>query len=120
MSGRDDRDRDRGTGGFIRELKRIDRRRRTRHEREKKGVWFGLGMIGLVGWSVAVPTIIGAAAGILLDTRTDTSYSWTIMLLFAGVITGSVIAWMWVNREQQKIRSEKEREKEQELKEKEE
>ncbi|MFP4563578.1 MAG: AtpZ/AtpI family protein [Spirochaetia bacterium] len=101
-----------GTGGFIRELKRIDRRRSTRDEREKKGVWFGLGMIGLVGWSVAIPTLIGAAAGILLDTRTDTRYSWTIMLLFAGVITGSVIAWMWVNREQQKIRSEKDREKE--------
>lgn len=101
-----------GTGGFIRELKRIDDRRRTRHEREKKGVWFGLGMIGLVGWSVAVPTLIGAAAGILLDTRTDTRYSWTIMLLFAGVITGSIIAWAWINREQKKIRSEKEREKE--------
>ena len=103
-----------GTGGFIRELKRRDDRRRTRDEREKKGVWFGLGMIGLVGWSVAVPTVIGAAAGILLDTRTDSSYSWTIMLLFAGVITGSVIAWMWINREQKKIRAEKERAREKE------
>ena len=107
MSGGDDRPGDTGTGGFIRELKRIDRQRRTRQERERKGVWFGLGMIGLVGWSVAVPTVLGAAAGILLDTRTDTSYSWTIMLLFAGVITGSVIAWMWISREQKKIRKEK-------------
>ncbi|TAL86434.1 MAG: F0F1 ATP synthase subunit, partial [Rhodanobacter sp.] len=27
------------------------------------GVWFGLGMMGLIGWSVAVPTLIGAAIG---------------------------------------------------------
>ena len=25
------------------------------------GVWFGLGMMGLVGWSVVVPTLLGAA-----------------------------------------------------------
>jgi ATP synthase protein I len=25
------------------------------------GVWFGLGMMGLIGWSVVVPTLLGAA-----------------------------------------------------------
>ena len=25
------------------------------------GVWFGLGMMGLIGWSVAIPTVLGAA-----------------------------------------------------------
>jgi ATP synthase protein I len=33
------------------------------------GVWFGLGMMGLIGWSVAVPTLLGAALGIWLDNR---------------------------------------------------
>ena len=28
-----------------------------------KSVWFGLGMSGLIGWSVTVPTLIGAAVG---------------------------------------------------------
>ena len=28
-----------------------------------KSVWFGLGMSGLVGWSVTIPTLIGAALG---------------------------------------------------------
>jgi ATP synthase protein I len=27
------------------------------------GVWFGLGMMGLIGWSVVVPTLLGAALG---------------------------------------------------------
>ena len=25
------------------------------------GIWFGLGMMGLIGWSVAIPTLLGAA-----------------------------------------------------------
>lgn len=29
-----------------------------------KGVWFGLGMSGLIGWSVALPTIGGAMLGL--------------------------------------------------------
>ena len=33
-----------------------------------QGVWFGLGMMGLIGWSVVVPTLLGAALGIWLDT----------------------------------------------------
>ena len=32
-------------------------------------VWFGLGMMGLIGWSVAIPTLLGAALGIWLDQR---------------------------------------------------
>ena len=32
-----------------------------------QGVWLGLGMMGLVGWSVVVPTLLGAALGIWLD-----------------------------------------------------
>ncbi|HEY2714204.1 MAG TPA: hypothetical protein VGI60_16965 [Chthoniobacterales bacterium] len=28
------------------------------------GVWQGFGMMGLIGWSVVVPTLLGAALGI--------------------------------------------------------
>ena len=33
-----------------------------RHQRP--GVWFGLGTMGLIGWSVVVPTLLGAALGL--------------------------------------------------------
>ena len=33
----------------------------------KRSIWFGLGMSGLIGWSVTVPTLIGAALGIWVD-----------------------------------------------------
>ena len=39
--------------------------RKLRVQREgKQGVWCGLGMSGLIGWSVAVPTLLGAALAI--------------------------------------------------------
>ena len=34
-----------------------------------RGVWFGLGMFGIVGWSVAVPTLAFLALGIWIDRR---------------------------------------------------
>ncbi|MEO1979804.1 MAG: hypothetical protein ABGZ24_04760, partial [Fuerstiella sp.] len=37
-----------------------DRRLRAKIEQHQR-VWFGLGMFGLVGWSVTMPTIVGAA-----------------------------------------------------------
>jgi ATP synthase protein I len=61
-----------------------------------KSVWFGLGMSGLVGWSVTIPTVIGAALGIWVDKQFTSRYSWTLMLLFMGLIIGCLNAWLWV------------------------
>jgi ATP synthase protein I len=61
-----------------------------------KGVWFGLGMSGLIGWSVAVPTIGGAMLGLWLDGRHPGGRSWTLMLLVAGLVIGCANAWHWV------------------------
>ena len=30
-------------------------------------IWLGLGMMGLIGWSVAIPTLAGVALGLWLD-----------------------------------------------------
>jgi ATP synthase protein I len=66
-------------------------------------VWFGLGMMGLVGWSVVVPTLIGAAAGIWLDAHHPGPHSWTLALLVAGLLVGCVNAWYWVAQEDAKM-----------------
>jgi len=73
--------------------------RKIRARREKdRGVWFGLGMFGLVGWSVAIPTLVGIAAGIWIDKTASGPYSWTLMGLFVGVVLGCLNAWYWVKR----------------------
>src|ERR1700689_4324577 len=48
-----------------------------------QGVWSGLGMFGAVGWSVAVPTIVGAMLGRWWDRSHPGGHSWTLMLLVA-------------------------------------
>jgi ATP synthase protein I len=62
-------------------------------------VWFGLGMMGLIGWSVTVPTLLGAALGVWLDRHHPAGHSWTLSLLLAGLALGSWNAWHWVVRE---------------------
>ena len=55
--------------------------------------WFGLGMMGLIGWSVALPTILGAAMGIWLDKHYKIEHSWTLALIVAGLTIGCFTAW---------------------------
>jgi ATP synthase protein I len=62
-------------------------------------VYFGLGMMGLVGWSVVVPTLLGTALGVWLDKRHPSTHSWTLALLVAGLALGSLNAWHWVAKE---------------------
>jgi len=62
-------------------------------------VWFGLGMMGLIGWSVVVPTLLGTALGIWLDNRYPGIHSWTISLLVVGLAIGCLNAWHWVAME---------------------
>ena len=69
-----------------------------------QGVWFGLGMMGLIGWSVVVPTLLGAALGIWLDNHHQGSHSWTLMLLVIGLVIGCVNDWHWVGKEDKEMR----------------
>lgn len=72
------------------------------------GVWFGLGMMGLIGWSVAIPTLLGAALGLWLDRHFAGKHAWTLPLLVAGLAIGSFNAWHWVADEDKAIREEQE------------
>ena len=70
------------------------------------GVWFGLGMMGLIGWSVVVPTLLGAALGIWLDQHHPGKHDWTLALMAAGLAIGCLNAWHWVAKEDKEIRDE--------------
>lgn len=67
------------------------------------GLWFGLGMMGLVGWSIAIPTILGAALGMWLDKHFEDQRSWTLACLLAGLIIGCFTAWSWLSKEHKAI-----------------
>lgn len=78
----------------------------------RTGVWFGLGMMGLIGWSVVVPTLLGAALGSWLDARYPGTHAWTLALLMAGLALGSLNAWHWVAKEARAMSDEEERDDE--------
>lgn len=82
-----------------REVERKEQRK-LRGRREKDGaIWFGLGMIGLVGWAVAIPMILGTALGVWVDHRFQSRYSWTLTGIILGIAAGCLNAWFWVKRE---------------------
>jgi ATP synthase protein I len=73
--------------------------RKLKARERDRSIWYGLGMFGLVGWSIAIPTVIGIAIGIWIDRTWKHKFSCTLMCLFVGVVIGCSIAWYWVQRE---------------------
>ncbi|MEI8631776.1 hypothetical protein P4S72_06060 [Vibrio sp. PP-XX7] len=55
-----------------------------------KTVWSGLGMMGLIGWSVAIPTVLGALLGLWLDNGYPGGRSWT-----AGLVGCWSLSWLF-------------------------
>jgi ATP synthase protein I len=93
---------------FSREVAAKASRKLMARRNSAQGVWFGLGMMGLVGWSVVVPTLLGVALGIWLDNRHPGRLSWTLTLLVTGLVIGCLNAWHWVSKEDHEMRDEQE------------
>ncbi|MDR3415769.1 MAG: AtpZ/AtpI family protein [Nevskia sp.] len=77
------------------------RRRRDRHER-----WLRTGAptlagqlarVGVLGWIIVTPTLLGAWLGRYLDRVADSGIFWTGALIAGGVALGCWSAWKWVH-----------------------
>lgn len=62
-------------------------------------LWLGFSVMGLVGWGVVVPSLLGLAVGIWIDSHYPTMHCWTLMLLGLGIFVGCINAWYWISRE---------------------
>jgi len=80
---------------------RAERKLKAREE-SRRTAWFGLGTFGLVGWSVAIPTLLGTALGVWLDGRWPGEVSWTLTFLIIGIALGCLNAWYWINEESER------------------
>ena len=82
----------------------LQEKRKLKALRENnRSIWFGLGMFGMVGWSVAVPALVGALLGLWFDKIYRQSFSWTLSLLVIGLFIGCLIAWYWVAKENKEM-----------------
>lgn len=75
---------------------KADRKHRARSEREPMLYW--VGMFGLVGWAVSIPTVLGVFLGRWMDRQLEGSVSWTITMLLLGIVIGCLNAWYWIRQ----------------------
>ncbi len=95
-----------GDPDFSEEVAAQAARKQKARKNPTPGVWFGLGVTGLIGWSVVVPTLLGAAIGRWLDKQYPANHSWTLALMVAGLVLGCFNAWHWVAKEERTMRDE--------------
>lgn len=111
MSEKSDKGNKNQEADFARKVGALEVRKLRARRRGAQDIWFGLGMFGLIGWSVAIPTLLGVLAGAFMDKLFPGTHSWTLSLLIVGLFIGCLNAWHWVAKEEKAIREEEEQEK---------
>ncbi len=82
------------------EAVRKRRERQARWQREgERSLGQNLAMIGVFGWTIVTPTLIGIFFGRWLDRLLGSGIFWTLGLLVAGLALGCWLAWKGMNRE---------------------
>jgi ATP synthase protein I len=78
-----------------------DRRaRRDRWHREgEASVMRFVGQIGVLGWMIVAPILIGLFTGRWIDRWLGTGIFWSAPLLVVGVGIGCWSAWRWMHRQ---------------------
>jgi ATP synthase protein I len=73
-----------------------ERRRRWRREGEPSTAR-RLAEIGVLGWVIVTPMLIGVFIGRWLDRTFTSGIFWTAPLLIIGLAIGAWSAWKWIN-----------------------
>jgi len=74
-----------------------ERQQRSRREGEPS-LLHQLASVGVLGWVVVVPTLLGIALGRWLDAHWHTGITFTAALLLLGLVLGGWSAWRWMHR----------------------
>ncbi len=61
-----------------------------------------LGQIGILGWTIVVPTLLGLVLGHWLDRYFGTRVFFSAPLLMVGAAVGLWSAWKWMHRQTQR------------------
>lgn len=83
----------------LEESVRRHRERRERAQRDsRRSIGQDLAQIGVIGWTVVAPALLGILAGRWLDRRLASGIFWTLGLLVAGIALGCLLAWQRLMR----------------------
>ena len=84
-------------------IERIQAQQAKRLEAEREPVgslWRTVAQVGSLGWLLALPPVVGAFVGHLLDLRFQTGITWALGLLFLGLFAGAYFFWRTVQEAQ--------------------
>ena len=92
---------------FLRQIQEMGRRKIKAKERKDITIWAGLGTLGVIGWAVSIPTLIGAGIGWFLDNKLMHDHRWTLAFLILGLLMGCWNASYWVCKQWKEIDGDK-------------
>lgn len=78
--------------------KRRERRAFWRREGEPSMMRM-VGQIGMLGWMIVTPTLLGLFLGRWIDRGLGTGIFWSAPLLLVGLAIGCWSAWRWMHRQ---------------------
>ncbi len=92
-------DHPRGPDGLAQAVR--ERRARAEHWRSEgePSVMRFVGQIGVLGWIIVAPTLLGLFAGRMIDRWLGTGIFWSAPLLLIGVVIGCWSAWRWMHQQ---------------------
>ncbi len=79
---------------------------RTRRARRNRWVSEGepsivryVGQIGVLGWIIVTPALVGLFVGRWIDHKLGTGIFWSAPLLLVGIAAGCWSAWRWMHKQ---------------------
>lgn len=97
-----------GNKRFVKKIEFKEKQKLKGKRRLNNGLLWGLGMFGLIGWSIVVPTLLGTFLGVWIDDNYPSKHSWTLTFLLTGLIVGCLGAWVWLSKEKKDINKDEE------------
>ena len=89
-------DDDHAVDPLLRGVRMHAERLRLWRQEEDRSVAARLAQIGVLGWMIVVPTLIGIFAGRWLDRQFHSTLFWTAPLMMLGAALGCWSAWKWM------------------------
>lgn len=83
--------------GLLRSIHRWRERRREWLQHGEPSLGRYLAQVGVLGWTIVLPTLAGVFVGRWIDRSLGTGVFWTGPLMLLGLAAGCWTAWRWMH-----------------------
>lgn len=79
--------------------RRTEHRAQLARETPEPSLGSRLGQIGILGWAIVTPILLGLVLGRLADRALGTEITFAAAGIFLGAVIGFRAAWKWMHRQ---------------------